>query len=58
MSSQEELTFVAGRGLLLLEVLLDVVRRVNPAPTSGREQVRTAADRRFGRGSFEERSET
>jgi hypothetical protein len=45
MSSQEELTFVVGRGLLLLEVMLDVVRRIKPAPTSSREQVQTATDR-------------
>ena len=41
MSSQEELTFVIGRGLWLLAVMLDVVRRIKPAPTSSREQART-----------------
>jgi hypothetical protein len=45
MSSQEELTFVVGRGLWLLAVMLDVVRRAKPAPTSSREQVRTATNR-------------
>jgi len=45
MSSQEELTFVIGRGLLLLEIMLDVVRRIKPAPTSSREQARTLAHR-------------
>ena len=45
MSSPEELTFVIGRFLRPLEVLLDVVRRFKPAPTSSREQGRTALDR-------------
>jgi hypothetical protein len=33
--------FVVGRGLRLLELALDVVRRNKPTPTSSREQVRT-----------------
>ena len=45
MSSQEELTFVVGRGLRLLEIMLDIVRRSRSAPISGREQMRTASNR-------------
>jgi hypothetical protein len=35
---------VLGRLSRLIEAMLDVVRRINPAPTSSREQVRTRAD--------------
>jgi hypothetical protein len=45
MSSSEELTFVVGRWLWLIVVVLDVVRRLRPAPTSSREQVSTAPHR-------------
>lgn len=42
MSSPEELTFVVGRWLRPLVVLLHVVRWLGLAPTSSREQQRTA----------------
>jgi hypothetical protein len=58
MSSQEELTFIVGRFLWPFESMLDVVRRVSAAPTSSREQVRTQPHSRFGRDSFDPRSET
>jgi hypothetical protein len=45
MSSQEELIFVVGRGLRLLEIMLDIVRRSRSAPISCREQMRTAGNR-------------
>jgi hypothetical protein len=45
MSSSEELTFVVGRWLRLIVVVLDVVRRLRPAPISSREQVSTAPHR-------------
>jgi len=41
MSSAEELTFVVGRWLYPLAVMLDVVRRIRPAPTSSCEQAGT-----------------
>jgi hypothetical protein len=37
MSSPEELTFVVGRWLQPVLAVLDVVRRLRPAPTSSRE---------------------
>jgi hypothetical protein len=42
MSSPEELTFVIGRWLQPIIFVLDVVRRIRPAPRSSREQQRTA----------------
>jgi hypothetical protein len=45
MSSPEELTFVVGRWLRPIIVLLDVVRRMRAAPTSSREQVSTTPNR-------------
>jgi hypothetical protein len=42
MSSPEELTFVVGRWLRPIVVLLDVVRRLGLWPTSSREQRSTA----------------
>jgi hypothetical protein len=42
MSSPEELTFVIGRWLQPIIFVLDVVRRIRPAPISSREQVSTA----------------
>jgi hypothetical protein len=45
MSSPEELTFVVGRWLLAIVFVLDMVRRIRPAPISSREQVSTAPDR-------------
>jgi len=42
MSSPEELTFVVGRWLRPVVLVLDVVRRLKAAPTSSREQVSTA----------------
>ncbi|MFY9953357.1 hypothetical protein [Bradyrhizobium sp.] len=57
MSSPEELTFVIGRWLQPIIFVLDVVRRIRPAPRSSREQQRTAPNDRFGRGSFWPRSE-
>ena len=42
MSSPEELTFVIGRWLQPIIFVLDVVRRISPAPRSSREQESTA----------------
>jgi hypothetical protein len=42
VSSPEELTFVIGRWLRPIVVLLDVVRRIKAASISSREQVSTA----------------
>jgi hypothetical protein len=42
MSSPEELTFVFGRWLRPLALVLDIVRWFRSAPTSSREQVRTS----------------
>ena len=42
MSSPEELTFVVGRWLRPVVLVLDVVRRLKAAPTSSREQRGTA----------------
>jgi hypothetical protein len=42
MSSPEELTFVVGRWLRPIAVLLHVVRWLGLAPTSSREQRSTA----------------
>jgi hypothetical protein len=42
MSSPEELTFVVGRWLRPIVMVLDVVRRFNLRTTSSREQRRTA----------------
>jgi hypothetical protein len=41
MSSPEELTFVVGRWLGPIVLVLHVVRRLKAAPTSSREQVST-----------------
>jgi hypothetical protein len=41
MSSAEELTFVVGRWLRPIGLVLDVVRRFKRAPTSSREQTGT-----------------
>jgi hypothetical protein len=40
--TDDELTFVVGRGLRPMVVLLDVVRRIGLWPTSSREQRSTA----------------
>jgi hypothetical protein len=45
VSSPEELTFVVGRVLRSVAVLLDVVRRLGWRPTSSREHERTRLDR-------------
>jgi hypothetical protein len=45
VSSPEELTFVVGRVLRSVAVLLDVVRRLGRRPTSSREHERTRLDR-------------
>jgi hypothetical protein len=45
MSSPEELTFVIGRWLQRVVLVLDVVRRIRPAPISSREQESTAPNR-------------
>jgi hypothetical protein len=45
MSSPEELTFVVGRWLRPIVVVLDVVRRIRAAAISSREQVSTAPNR-------------
>jgi hypothetical protein len=45
MSSPEELTFVVGRWLLPIVVLLDVVRRLGLRSTSSREQGSTELNR-------------
>ena len=42
MSSPEELTFVVGRWLRLIVVVLHVVRRMTFQPISSREQKSTA----------------
>jgi hypothetical protein len=42
MSSPEELTFVVGRWLRPVVLVLDVVRRLKAVATSSREQVSTA----------------
>jgi hypothetical protein len=42
MSSPEELTFVVGRWLRPVVLVLDVVRRLKAVPTSSREQGSTA----------------
>jgi hypothetical protein len=57
MSSAEELTFVVGRRLRPIVVLLHVVRRLRLTPTSSREQESAALYHRFGRASFHWRSE-
>jgi hypothetical protein len=41
MSSPEELTFVVGRWLRPVALMLDVVRRLKAVPISSREQVST-----------------
>jgi hypothetical protein len=41
MSSPEELTFVVGRWLRPLALVLDVVRRFTPESTSSRERTGT-----------------
>jgi hypothetical protein len=41
MSSPEELTFVVGRVLRSIAAVLDLVRRIDPRPTSSREQEST-----------------
>jgi hypothetical protein len=45
MSSPEELTFVIGRWLRPVSVILDVVRRFGMRPTSSREQASTNQNR-------------
>ena len=45
MSSPEELTFVVGRWLRPIMLVLDVVRRLGLWPTSSREQGSTALNR-------------
>jgi hypothetical protein len=45
MSSPEELTFVVGRLLRSVAVVLDVVRRIGLRPRSSREQGSTEFDR-------------
>jgi len=45
VSSPEELTFVVGRWLRPVALVLDVVRRLKAAPTSSREQMSTAHGR-------------
>ena len=57
MSSPEELTFVVGRWLRPIVVVLDVVRRLRSRTTSSREQRRTTQNQGFGRDSFHRRSE-
>jgi hypothetical protein len=42
MSSPEELTLIVGRWLRPVVAILHVVRYFKPAPTSSREQARTA----------------
>ncbi|WP_407148084.1 hypothetical protein [Bradyrhizobium sp. ORS 86] len=44
MSSAEELTFVIGRWLRLITMLLDVVRGIGLMTRSSREQPSTALD--------------
>ena len=45
MTSPEELTFVVGRWLRPVMLVLDVVRRLGLWPTSSREQGSTALNR-------------
>jgi hypothetical protein len=45
MSSPEELTFVVGRWLRPIAVVLHVVRRLGLMPTASREHGSTAPDR-------------
>jgi hypothetical protein len=45
MSSPEELTFVVGRWLRPLAIVLHVVRRIGLVPTSSREQGSTEPNR-------------
>jgi len=45
MTSPEELTFVVGRWLRPVMLVLDVVRRLGLWPTSSREQGSTAPNR-------------
>ncbi|MES2194334.1 MAG: hypothetical protein V4517_07945 [Pseudomonadota bacterium] len=45
MSSPEELTFVLGRWLRPIVVVLHVVRRITFQPISSREQASTAPNR-------------
>ena len=45
MTSPEELTFVVGRWLRPMMLVLDVVRRLGLWPTSSREQGSTALNR-------------
>jgi hypothetical protein len=45
MSSPEELTFVIGRWLRPILVVLDVVHRLRAAPISSREQASTTPNR-------------
>jgi hypothetical protein len=45
MSSPEELTFVIGRWLRPIVVVLDMVRWIRSAPTSSREQGSTDLNR-------------
>jgi hypothetical protein len=45
MSSPEELTFVVGRVLRSIAVVLDVVRRLGAKPTSSRGQGSTGPGR-------------
>ena len=56
MSSPEELTFVVGRWLRPIVVVLDVVRRLKAVATSSREQLSTAPHQliraRFVRPAF------
>jgi hypothetical protein len=57
LSSPEELTFVVGRLLRSIALVLDAVRRFGLRPISSREHGSTGLDRRFGRASFRARSE-
>jgi hypothetical protein len=45
VSSPEELTFVVGRWLRAVVLVLDVVRRLKAAPISSRERMSTARTR-------------
>jgi hypothetical protein len=45
MSSPEELTFVLGRWLRPIVIVLHVVRRITFRPTSSREQQSTGLNR-------------
>ena len=44
MTSPEELTFVVGRWLRLVSLILDMVHRPRVAPISSREQTKTELD--------------